>query len=289
MKFVAALFIGAAVMGCNNGKTAQMQGQLDSLMTADSIHQEDIRSMAEMVDMMSTGLDSIAAQEGVINQASKEGHVSKADLKTKVDNLAQIVKRQRENINKLEAQMKDNNSAYGKKVKKLIAYYKAQLDEKDQQIAELQKQIEDKDANIEELNKSVASLTESNTTLQTTVTTQQSTIEEQTNTITEQDNTIHEAFVAVGTASQLKNQGVIKGGFLAKKKVNVQDLNTSNFKKVDIRQYNDIKLNSSSPKIISQMPESSYSITKNGDGTSTLHIKNTQSFWGVTRYLVVKL
>lgn len=288
MSFVAALIIGVGMTGCN-GKTKALQSQLDSLNAADSIHQEDIKSMAEMVDMMSTGIDSINAQEGVLSATGKEGRMDKATLKAKLNDLANLVARQKANISKLEAELANNKSAYSTKMKKLIAFYKAQLDEKDKQIADLQQQIESKNANIEELNKNVATLTESNTSLQNTVTTQKSTIDEQTTTITQQDNTIHEAFVAIGTSSQLKSQGVIKGGFLAKKKVNVQDLNKSSFTKVDVRKYNDIKLNSSSPKIISQMPAASYVMTNNGDGTTTLHINNTNQFWSITKYLVVKL
>ncbi len=289
MNCLAVLLMGTALVGCNGGKTSQMQSQLDSLAAADSIHQEDIKSMAEIVDIMSTGLDSISAQEGMINTPQPEGRLDKATLRQKLNSLSNLLARQRASINKLETEMANNKSAYAQKVKKLIAYYRAQLDEKDKQIADLQQQLDSKNANIEELNKSVASLTESNTTLQTTVTNQKTTIDEQSSTISSQDATIHEAFVAIGTSKKLKESGIIKSGFLAKKKVNVQDLNKNGFTKVDDRKYNDVVLRSTSPKIISQMPESSYRLTNNGDGTTTLHIKDVQKFWSLTRYLVVKL
>lgn len=54
----------ATVSSCGNGKTEALQSQIDSLNTTDSLHQEDIKQMADFVNTMSAGLDSIAAQEG---------------------------------------------------------------------------------------------------------------------------------------------------------------------------------------------------------------------------------
>lgn len=298
MMFMGVLLVGVTLTGCTGqSKKDQLMNQLDSLAMADSLHKEDVKSMTDFVYLMSNGLDSITAQEGVINATQKEGgKVDKEKLRAQLQTLAQLVKRQRDRISTLEKEMEANKGAFSERLKKLVANYKAQLEAKDKQIAELNKQLNDKNASIAELNASVDKLTASNTELSTTVDEQSSTIDEQSSTISTQsstistqDATINRGYVAMGTASELKSKGIIKGGFLAKKKVNVQDLNTENFSAVDIRQYNNIKLNSSNPKVISQMPEDSYTIVKNGDNTSTLRITNTARFWSVTRYLVVKL
>ena len=280
----------AGTTSCNNGKNSQLQSQLDSLQLADSLHQEDVKQMADFVNVMSIGLDSISAQEGVIKQmGNREGHLDKAQMRAQLQSLAELLRNQRARINALEAEVADNNSAYGQRVKKLIAYYKAQLDEKDKQIADLQKQLNDKNANIAQLTESVNNLTTSNTQLKSTVETQSKTMESQKTTIAQQDETIHTGFVAIGTSKELKSKGVIKGGFLAKKKVDSNNLNAENFSKVDIRNYNDIRLNSNNPKIMTQMPASSYEIQKNSNGTCTLHIKDANLFWSVSKFLVVKL
>lgn len=182
-----------------------------------------------------------------------------------------------------------NNSAYGQRIKKLIGYYKAQLDEKDAQIADLQQQLNDKNANIAQLNESVNNLTTSNTQLKTTVESQNKAIDQQKTTIAQQDESIHTAFVVIGSSKELKAKGIIKGGFLAKKKVDVANLKPGSFSKVDIRNYNDIRINSDNPKIMTQMPSDSYYIEKNDNGTSVLHIKDVQTFWSVSKYLVIKL
>ena len=185
--------------------------------------------------------------------------------------------------------MAGNKSAYGQRIAKLIANYKAQLDAKDKQIADLQAQLNDKNANIAELTKNVENLTTTNTQLSQTVETQRKTVETQQSTIAEQDASLHTGFVAIGTSKELKAKGLIKSSFLSKSKVNVSNLNTTGFSRVDIRNYNDIRLNSSNPKIMTQMPSDSYEIVKNSNGTSTLHIKDASIFWSVSKYLIVKL
>lgn len=283
--------VGAfGMMSCNNGKTDKMQATIDSLAASDSLHQQDIKQMADFVNVMSVGLDSISAQEGIIKQAgTREGQMDKAQMRAQLQNLAQLLKNQRNRINELEQEVAGNNSAYGMRIKRLIAYYKAQLDEKDKQIADLQKQLNDKNANIAKLNESVNNLTASNTLLQSTVASQSKSIDQQKSTIAQQDESLHTAFVAIGSSKDLKAKGILKGGFLAKKKVDVQSLQPGSFTKIDIRNYNDIRLNSENPKIMTQMPSGSYSIEKNSNGTSTLHIKDAQTFWSVSKYLVVKL
>ena len=285
------LAMTAAVTSCSNGKTEAMQQQLDSLYTADSLHQEDIRQMADFVNVMSAGLDSISAQEGVLQQmGSREGGtIDKNKMKNQLRDLSETLQRQRERLAQLEATVKDNKSAYGQRIKKLIAYYKAQLDEKDQKIASLETQLNEKNTNIAKLTDDVNNLTTSNTQLKGTVENQTKTMEAQKTTIAEQDASLHTGFVVIGSSKDLKAKGIIKGGFLAKKKVNVADLNTANFTRVDIRNYNNIRLNSKDPKVMTQMPGGSYEIDDNGDGTSTLRIKDTQLFWSVSKYLVVKL
>lgn len=285
-----ALLLCAGMASCNGGKTKQMQAEIDSLHLSDSLHQEDVKQMADFVNVMSAGLDSISAQEGLIKQmGGREGRLDKAQMRTQLQGLAELLRNQRARITALETEMAGNNSAYGQRIKKLIAYYKTQLDEKDKQIAELQTQLNDKNANIAKLTESVNSLTSTNTQLQNTVENQSQTMESQRSTIAEQDETIHTGFVAIGTSKELKATGVIKGGFLAKKKVDSNNLNAENFSKVDIRNYNDVRLNSNNPTIMTQMPASSYEIVKNGNGTSTLHIKDPNLFWSVSKFLVVKL
>lgn len=286
--------LAAASLGmgsCGNNKNAQLQSQLDSLATADSLHQEDIKAMADFVDIMSSGLDSINGQEGQIKQMGQEkgGKIDKAHLRQQLNSLGQLVARQRDRIAELEKQLSGSNSSYSQRIKKLIAYYKAQLDEKDKTIADLKAELDSKNANIATLNEHVNRLTTNVNDLTTANNELGQTVASQKTTIADQDQTIHEAFVQVGTSKELKAKGLLTGGFLAKKKVDVSKLNAVGFNKIDIRNYNDIVLKSKKPKVMTQMPAGSYTIRDNGNGTSTLHINDVNKFWSVSKYLVVKL
>lgn len=283
-----AIALSLSFGSCDNKKVNNLQATVDSLSKSDSLHAEDVKAMAEFVDYMSEGVDSIAAQEGILRNISNnpEGkRIDKAKFKAQLEEFAALINHQRARIDSLQQQLansKSANSAYGKKIQKLIAYYKAQLEEKDKTIAQLQADLNEKNANIAQLNKHVNQLNTTNTELNKTVASQQTVMQEQ-------DQTIHTAFVAIGTSKQLKAQGLIKGGFLQKKKVVVSNLEASKFTKVDTRTYNDIVLKSKDPVIMTQMPSSSYTLTDNGNGTSTLHIKDASLFWSVSKYLVVRL
>lgn len=275
---------GLTIVGCKDNKAEALQKQLDSLANVDSLRAEDVTSMAQFIQVMSDGMDSIAAQEGIVRKSSNpEGkRIDKETLKTQLSTLNDIVKRQREHIAELEQKLSSSNSSYSQRVKKLIAYYKQQLDEKEAKIAELQAELDKKNADIAKLNDDITALNTTNTQLNNTVAEQQT-------VMNAQDETIHEAYVQIGTSKELKNKGLLTGGFLAKKKIDVSKLKSADFSKIDIRNYNDINLNSKKPQIMTQMPAGSYEITQNVNGTSTLHIKDVNKFWSVSKFLVIKL
>lgn len=281
----AAVALAITLFSCGGeSKTDRLQAQLDSLTRLDSINQQDIASMVGFVNIMSEGLDSITTEEGVLREMSTgENRVNdKQRLRQQLTGLGQLISRQRDRINELEAQLKDNGTNYTAKIKKLIANYKQQLDEKDHTIAQLQAELNNKNADIKSLNESVQKLTTSNSDMTRT-------IEDQKSVMAQQDETLHEGYVTIGTSKELKAKGIIKGGFLAKKKVVTSNLTAQGFTKIDIRNYNNILLQSKNPKVMTQMPASSYDIQQNADGTSTLHITNYQAFWSVSKYLVIRL
>ncbi len=283
MGLVVLAGITMASCGGKSDKELALESTLDSLSMTDSLHKEDITSMTEFISTLSDGLDSINGQESDLKNLGVEGKkLDKEHFRKQLAAIKETIKNQKSKIAQLQKKVANNNSAYGQKIKKLIEYYKAQLDEKDAQIADLQKQIDDKNTNIAELTENVNKLTATNTSLNETIDTQKS-------EIAQQDETIHEAWVNISSAKSLKAQGLLTGGFLAKKKIDVSKLNNSSFTKIDVRKYNDITLESKNPKVMTQMPANSYRIDQNSNGTCTLHILDVEKFWSVSKYLVVKL
>jgi hypothetical protein len=101
-------------------------------------------------------------------------------------------------------------------------------------------------------------------------------------------NILNEAYICFGTTKMLKDAGVLSGGFLKKAKLNMSQVNPSVFTKIDIRQQNSFKIAGKKPEILTQVPAGSYKITDNGDGTSTLTVTDTEKFWSMSNYLVVR-
>lgn len=164
----------------------------------------------------------------------------------------------------------------------MVEFYEAQLKEKDTQIANLQAELNKKNVDISNLRTRVGNLTTSNQMLEEKA-------EAQTTALQAQSEMLNTAYVQIGTSKELAAKGLLSGGFLKKKKVDSDKLKEENFSKVDIRYFNDVKLNSKKPKVMTQMPSSSYTITKNSDGTCTLHISDPSTFWSVSNFLVIQL
>lgn len=69
----------------------------------------------------------------------------------------------------------------------------------------------------------------------------------------------------------------------------VAERDSIKFVRVDIRQLRELTLNSKKPKILTTMPQSSYSIVRNSDGISLLTINDPTLFWSSSNYLVISL
>ena len=74
---------------------------------------------------------------------------------------------------------------------------------------------------------------------------------------------------------------------MRKSKLDISTIDKIRFKTIDIRVTTEISLNSGNPKILTQMPDDSYSIEKKGK-TSTLRIINPDKFWSISKYLIIQ-
>lgn len=266
---------------CGNEKKSDsaLTERIDSLETVLKNRDADYQQLDEFLTVISTGLDSIAMKESVIFNADKEkGVPNHKKIKTQLADFKQTLQTQRERITALEKQLA-NSQGNGEKMQRIIASLKAQLTEKENQITALQNELNHKNITIEELGQRMSTLTQ-----QTAM--QQQVISSQSQMLQTQDEMLYEGYVIAGKRSELKDKGLLKSGFLRKSKVDISTLNKKHFKTIDIRENTEITLNSANPKIMTQMPEESYSIEKKGN-TSVLHIINPDKFWSVSKFLII--
>lgn len=285
MKRVFIVLLGgiiiSAMSACGN-KTEEGNPEADSLQNVLNSKMADMDEMNLFLDAVNTSMDSIVSMDGNIVKTTKESPQSvKQQIRNNISAYKEILKRQRERLAILEQKLK-NGDAKSQKMLQTIEALKQQLEEKEKTIAELTEELYKKDFNIKELtehveklNTNVAELTETN--------------KAQEQEITEKTDQLNEAYYIIGTKKSLTNAGVLsKGSLFKKSKLSMSNVNTSAFKKIDIRKTKSFSIPGDDPQLLTQAPAGSYTITKNSDGTSTLTITNPTAFWSISNYLVVR-
>lgn len=277
------------LLSCNHekqqGEIEKAKEQIDSLTQLTKKQVDHIKDMESFITSISQTMDSIDIQEKeliVDGDVEKKKTITKESIINNLQKYKETIERQKEQIANLEKQLTANKDEMSAKMLQIVNYYKQQLDEKDRTIASLKKSISENKTNIAKLQKSVNSLL-------ATTKKQQGTIKEQEDVMTRQSDMINTCYVRIGTKKELKAAGLISSGFLKKTKLNESSMLTNHFTAVDMRNCNDILIKSSNPKILTQMPVSSYNIIKNDNGTCYLHITDPNSFWSISRFLVIQL
>jgi chromosome segregation ATPase len=269
----------------DNRKTVELLNKrIDSLEQENSRKDGDIKDVMSFVGVIADGLDSIAQHENTLFYSNKgrEGTIVDRDqLKKNLEMFESILANQREKIAQLEDSLKAKGENLGK-LSQLIAYLNQQLDEKNSMISNLRAELQNNKVNISHLQKKVANLKDDNNKLNRT-------ISNQAEALKIQSDIINEGYVKIGTKKSLSELRIVSGGFLKKKTVNPNAISKDQYTKVDIRTMNEIPLNSGSPKILTQMPTSSYKIEKKGKNQSTLYILDANAFWSVSNFLIIQL
>lgn len=285
---LASLIIVCLLISCNNGKDYEKQLlvlRLDSLTKVNDQNVQNLTEVNSIVNVISDELDSIAEMEDMIrfNTLGNEGRKpTKAEMRERLKAFSQMLERQKLRVAQLEDSLDAVNGSSIAKYRNLITLLNSQLEEKDKTINSLMAELNKRNANIVKLQADVEELTTSNQLLSEVA-------EKQKEALVIQDDFINEAYIKIGSKKDLQSSGLITGGgFLSKAKVNNSNLNSNLFQKVDIRQITQINIPAKSFKILSPMPESSYSVEKAGKESSVLIINNPTHFWSVSHYLIIQ-
>ena len=277
------LAIGMASCGNSNEKVLEIIAERDSLRKMSETQSAELGNYVQMVEVFNSTLDSIAMQEGLIFVGTGETPVTKEDVRYNLTRFETILRKQEAKIRDLEARLASDNDSTNQALQ-LVSHLKKHIGIKNRQIAELKSELEKKNVTISELQQ----LTES----------QRVKIESQTVTINElsnrtrrqgealarQDAMLNNGYVLIGSKSDLKRKGITKRGKLVANAV----LDRTKFYQVDIRKWQEISFTAKRPRILTNMPASSYELTTTGDRNFTLRIINPADFWRISSYLVIQ-
>lgn len=287
-RIIMPLLMLVLVFSCKNEKVDMQQfvAERDSILQDNRSKTQQLDELNGVLSTIAIGLDSIAVQENILfNGSGRDGvRLDKHEIAARLNGMADILARQRAKIQALQDSLANRKTSQSvEHLQRVVEFLNQQLAEKDQVIKSLRADLNNSKKDITQLRASLSDMknravkAENKTQVFTTA-------------LSKQDDVINECYVRIGTKKQLSAAGLLKGGFLQKKKVNYEDVDKSKFNAVDIRKFREITLKSNNPKILTPQPSNrSFHFEESGDGSCTLVITNPTLFWSVSNFLIIQL
>lgn len=272
-------------VGCDTKKEKE-QAKDNNTATIDSLRQALTQSQNESSDLIETlsqiqdGFDQINEAEGRVTVENRQGE--RANKQAIMENMAFIqrtLKLNRELISNLQQQLRTTSQSDARtksKLEEMVANFTKQLEDKNKEIELVREELAKRDIQIAEQGEQIASLNTNVSSLS-----QQN--EAKAHTVAAQDKELHTAYYVFGTKKELREQRILQRGDVLKS----NDFNKDYFTRIDLRVTKTIRLYSKSAKLMTNHPAGSYSLEKDAQGQYTLRITDPQTFWSVSKYLVI--
>lgn len=283
------LAIGIVILSgfasCDNSMEREMEKDKTAIKAyeaerkvRDSIEQLYIATL----DEIDKNLDMIRAREGVLfigpKAVSDLGIYKKGQIVNNISMINTLLAENKEKLTKLEkslAYYKNGkiellNSI--KQAKERITVQEAEIDELKKLLADQQFQIAELSQELDKKTMLTADLTEQNKTMY---------------------KDMNRVYFASGTYKQLKEEKILvkEGGVLGVgkvKKLNT-NLDKNKFTVLDQKENTVLPITGKHPKLITSHPASSYTISESSPEMAQLIIKDPDSFWSSSKYLVVEV
>lgn len=271
------------LFSCTGGgmDASKFLAERDSIKSVTERQQLELNELDSVMSIVALSLDSIVQTEQQLYYPQEGRKLSRKDVLNNLEHFKELLERQRKMIGSLQDSLQ-NRGGNTEKLTRIIAFLNQELAEKDQTIQNLRREITQKNRNIADLKKDVEVLQENVAVLD-----EKTKMQEQALVV--QDEIINEGYVKIGTKKELQKAGILsKGKLFSKSKLDYANLRKESFMKVDLRNFSEIPINSKSIKILTAMPEDSYTIVKAGDSV-VLRITNPASFWSISYFLVIQI
>ena len=270
---------GLAVLVVSCGPTKkELQANIDALNVELAQANSEMENVMGILNDVQEGFQLINEAENRVNVQNAEN--APANVKEQINaDLAFIqakMKENRERIAELEARAEKGDKTAAA-LRRTIKNLKAELADKEAVIATLLADIDAKNVRIQQLDTEVANLTNDKNAL-----TAKNAANEQV--IANQDKAMNQAWYVIAKKKSLKEQNILKMGDVMEQ----ADVVKEDFIEIDIRNVAEIPVGAKKARILSAHPEGSYEIVNGEDGLAVVKILDPQTFWSVTRYLVVR-
>ena len=255
--------------------TAQNESLATELSEKNAALDQAIQAIADIQE----GFRAINEAEGRVTVQTQggEGVTDSERMKEDILFIQQKMEENRKQIERLEKKLKASGSETAS-LRKVIANLQKELEEKVTSIAALQNELAEKNIRIAELDKAVATLTGDVNNLQQVTDVQQKVIEQQV-------MQLNTAWYVYGTAKELKEQNILRGG----KVLSSAEFNKGYFTEIDVRVDRVFPLYAKHAQLLTTHPAGSYEFVKDADKLLTLNVLDFESFWSVSRYMVIQV
>lgn len=282
MKKILCLALSATMLvGCEfyTKREKELTAQNETLTTTLAEKNAALESAMLAIADIQEGFRAINEAEGRVSIQSQggEGFTDVERMKCDILFIQQKMEENRKQIEELQRKLKAGGEETAT-LRKVLANLQKELDAKVQSIAALRGELAQKNIRIAELDSAVAVLTGDVNDLQQITEVQQEVIEQQV----VQLNT---AWYVYGTAKELKEQNILRGG----KVLSSSDFNKDYFTEVDIRVDRVFPLYAKHAQLLTTHPAGSYEFTKDADKSLTLYVIDFEAFWSVSRYMVIQV
>lgn len=281
------LIITLFFFACSSNTDAdKLQSTIDSLEELSSKKDASINDFMKSYNEIEANLETIKEKERIISLKAHGDVELDQNSKDKINDdilaIYELMKKNKETINKLERKLNKSN-IQASEFKKMISRLEEDIKNKDQQIESLKSDLAKRDFDITTLNEEIAKINESVEELEEDVVEKDVVIETQ-------DQKLHTAYYVFGTKKELKEQKVItsEGGFIGLGRMQklMENFNKDYFKIVNTKTTTSIPLFVKKAKLITSHPASSYYFAGK-DKIDSLVIKKQDEFWSVSKYLVI--
>lgn len=281
---LAILLVLMSSCGKQSSDYKTLKSQNDSLLNAKQTLQNEVDGYFSAMNEIEQNIEKIKSTQNSIS-IQPVGKDLTDDMRTKInEDMTYLNEMLQTNKNEL-AQLKTKLKKSGFKSAELestIARLTQSLNDESLKVDELQTQLAQKDSlivglgsTVDKLGKNVEELAADNKTKQTK--------------LAEQDDAIHTAWYVFGTKKELREQKIVTSdGLFSPQRVLERDFNKNYFVRIDARNTKSIPLYSTSAKILTNHPKSSYTLEKE-NGNFILLIVNPDDFWSISKYLVIEV
>lgn len=282
-KLALLLFVCVAMLSSCDSITGKkkLQAENDSLSIALSQRDAELDEIMSTFNSVQEGFRQISAAENRVDlqrgSISENAVSAKEQIAADIEFITKTMAENREQIAKLEEQLKksNNNSA---QLRKAIQSLTKELETKNRRIEELQTELANKNIRIQELDAAVNDLAAYKQSLEAENQAKAKTVEQQ-------DKTMNTAWFVFGTKKELKDQKILESGDVLKS----SNFNKNYFTQIDIRTTKEIKLYSKRADLLTSHPEGTYQFVEDDKKQLIFKIVDPVKFWSITKYLVIQV